>query len=132
MGVDQQQPPGIATTHTGEPTGGPAGKIMGMTDSFPRQQARTQGFSLGAPRSFQISPDGSRVGFLRSQGGTDPVTCLWVLDTDTGRERLAADPAAIGAAAALTDQDKAIRERTRERASGIVAFATDAPLTVAA
>ena len=24
-----------------------------MTDSFPRQQARTQGFSLGVPRSFQ-------------------------------------------------------------------------------
>ena len=40
-----------------------------MTDSFPRQQARTQGFSLGAPRSFEISPDGSRVAFLRSQGG---------------------------------------------------------------
>jgi len=133
MGVDQQQPPGIATTHTGEPTGGPAGKIVGMTDTFPRQQAKTQGFSLGAPRSFQISPDGSRVAFLRSQGGDDPVTCLWVLDTGTGRERLAADPATIGAAAAaLTDQEKAIRERTRERARGIVEFATDTALTVAA
>ena len=42
-----------------------------MTDSFPRQQARTQGFSLGVPRSFQISPDGSRVAFLRSRGGGD-------------------------------------------------------------
>src|SRR6516162_984449 len=104
-----------------------------MTDSFPRQQAKTQGFSLGAPRSFQISPDGSRVAFLRSQGGDDPVTCLWVLDTGTGRERLAADPATIGAAAAaLTDQEKAIRERTRERARGIVEFATDTALTVAA
>jgi dipeptidyl-peptidase 4 len=104
-----------------------------MTDSFPRQQAKTQGFSLGAPRSFQISPDGSRVAFLRSQGGADPVTCLWVLDTGTGRERLAADPATVGAAsAAMTDQEKAIRERTRERAAGIVGFATDAALTVAA
>ena len=27
-----------------------------MTDSFPRQSARTQFFSLGAPRSFQVSP----------------------------------------------------------------------------
>src|SRR5437773_7441034 len=35
-----------------------------MTDSFPRQQARTQGFSLGVPRSFQISPDGRRVAFV--------------------------------------------------------------------
>jgi dipeptidyl-peptidase 4 len=133
MGVDQQQPPGIVTTHTGEPTGGPPGKIVAMTDSFPRQQAKTQGFSLGAPRSFQISPDGSRVAFLRSQGGDDPVTCLWVLDTGTGRERLAADPATIGAGApAVTDQEKAIRERTRERASGIVGFATDAAFTAAA
>ena len=111
----------------------PAGKIGGMTDGFPRQQAKTQGFSLGAPRSFQISPDGSRVAFLRSKGGDDPVTCLWVLDAGTGHERLAADPATLGApGAAMTDQERAIRERTRERAAGIVGFATDAALTVAA
>jgi dipeptidyl-peptidase-4 len=104
-----------------------------MMDSFPRQQARTQGFSLGAPRSFHISPDGSRVAFLRSRGGSDPVTCLWMLDVGTGRERLAADPADAGAAgAAMTDQERAIRERTRERAAGIVGFATDTALTVAA
>jgi dipeptidyl-peptidase 4 len=103
-----------------------------MTDSFPRQQAKTQGFSLGAPRSFQIAPDGGRVAFLRSQGGADPVTCLWVLDTGTGQEWLAADPASFGPGGALTDQEKAIRERTRERAAGIVGFATDAAFTVAA
>src|SRR6266700_3969225 len=43
-----------------------------MTDSFPRQQARTRHFSLGTPRSFQISPDGTRIVFLRSQVGSDP------------------------------------------------------------
>ena len=32
-----------------------------MTDSFPRQKARTRRFTLGAPRSFQISPDGGTV-----------------------------------------------------------------------
>src|SRR5262249_43955578 len=85
----------------GKPTGAPAGRIGAMTDSFPRQQAKTQAFSLGVPRSFQISPDGGRVAFLRSQGGDDPVTCLWVLDTGTGRERLAADPASYGLAAAM-------------------------------
>ena len=41
------------------------------TDSFPRQQARTRRFTLGAPRSFQVSPDGCRVVFLRSKSGTD-------------------------------------------------------------
>ncbi len=103
-----------------------------MSESFPRQQARTQGFSLGAPRSFQISPDGSRVAFLRSQGGTDPVTCLWALDTGTGEERLVADPAALGPPGEVPAQEKARRERSRERAGGIVAFATDTAVTVAA
>ena len=55
-----------------------------MTESFPRQQARTRGFSLGAPRSFQISPDGGRVAFLRSRGGNDPVTCLAASAIETG------------------------------------------------
>jgi dipeptidyl-peptidase-4 len=104
-----------------------------MTESFPRQQARTRGFTLGLPRSFQISPDGRRVAFLRSKGGGDPVTCLWVLDAGTGREQLIADPAALGAAeAGLTEQEKARRERVREQAAGIVAFTADAALTMAA
>jgi dipeptidyl-peptidase-4 len=104
-----------------------------VTDSFPRQAARTRGYTLGAPRSFQLSPDGETVIFLRSRGGTDPVTCLWALDVATGDERLVADPADLGKAGAEDDPvEKARRERVRERAGGIVAFATDAACTVAA
>ena len=104
-----------------------------MTESFPRQQARTRRFTLGAPRSFQISPDGKLVAFLRSKAGTDPVTCLWVLDVGTGQERLVADPAALdGIDGELPAQERARRERTREQAGGIVAFATDTGMTVAA
>jgi dipeptidyl-peptidase 4 len=107
--------------------------MTAMTESFPRQQARTRRFTLGLPRSFQISPDGNRVAFLRSRGGDDPVTCLWVLDTGTGAERLVADPAVLGDATAdLTAQEKARRERVREQAAGIVAFACDAALGTAA
>jgi dipeptidyl-peptidase-4 len=107
-----------------------------MTESFPRQQALTQAFSLGVPRSFTISPDGWRVAFLRSQGGRDPVTCLWLLDVATGTQRLLADPATLAAGGAapegeLTDQERALRERTRERSSGITRYATDSGLTVA-
>ncbi len=103
-----------------------------MTESFPRQQARTRQFSLGVPRSFQISPDGSRLAFLRSRGGADPVTCLWVLDVGTGHERLVADPATLGdGAVGVTKQERARRERVREQAAGIVAFATDSALTMA-
>jgi dipeptidyl-peptidase-4 len=104
-----------------------------MTESFPRQQARTRRFTLGMPRSFQISPTGDRVAFLRSRGGNDPVTCLWVLDVGTGAERLVADPALLGGTTGGdTEQEKARRERVREQAQGIVAFACDAAHTMAA
>jgi len=90
------------------------------------------GFSLGDPRSFRLSPDGETVLFLRSRGGTDPVTCLWLLNVGTGEERLVADPAAIGKAEVEEDSvEKARRERVRERAGGIVAFATDSACNIA-
>src|SRR5262249_49122425 len=57
----------------------------------------------------------------------------WVLDTGSGQERLAADPAqAAPTGGAMTDAERAIRERMRERAAGITGFATDTALTVAA
>ncbi len=105
-----------------------------MTDTFPRQQARTRHFSLGVPRSFQISADGTRVAFLRSKGGSDPVTCLWVLDLPadpsvpaTEPERLVVDPVAIGAGKDEPEEERARRERSREQAGGVVAFATTPP-----
>jgi len=110
-----------------------------MTDSFPRQQARTRNFSLGVPRSFQVSPDGSRVAFLRGKSGSDPVTCLWVLDLpadpqdrDGATERLVVDPVAAGATNAEPEEERARRERSREKAGGVVAFSTDAGYTMAA
>jgi len=97
-----------------------------MTDTFPRQNARTQRFTLGVPRSFQISPDGNRIVFLRSKGGSDPVTCLWLLDVDAGTEHLVADPAELSAGGDSPDEaEKARRERSREQAAGIVAFGCD-------
>jgi dipeptidyl-peptidase 4 len=103
-----------------------------VTDSFPRQAGRTAGFTLGAPRSFRLSPDGQTVVFLRSKGGTDSVTCLWALDVATGTERLIADPAHLGMAGAEDDPiEKARRERVREHAGGIVGYSTDAACTMA-
>ncbi|MGE5289629.1 MAG: prolyl oligopeptidase family serine peptidase [Micromonosporaceae bacterium] len=104
-----------------------------MTESFPRQYARTRGFTLGAPRAFQISPDGSRVVFLRSASGTDRVNRLWVLDTTAGTERLAADPLTLGASGDedVPPEEKARRERVRERAGGIVSYACDRDLRIA-
>ncbi|MCF0086764.1 MULTISPECIES: S9 family peptidase [Streptomyces] len=101
--------------------------------SFPRQHARTQRFTLGAPRAFTVAPDGSRVVFLRSASGTDRVHQLWVLDTEDGAEHLAADPAALlsGAGEELPPEERARRERSREGGAGIVGYATDAAVELA-
>jgi dipeptidyl-peptidase-4 len=109
-----------------------------VTESFPRRQARTRRFTLGAPRGFTVTPDGDRVLFLRSRGGTDPVTCLWSLDVATGTETLVADPLAIGAGSSgsaeenLPAEERARRERTREQAGGIIGYACDSTTRVIA
>ena len=97
-----------------------------MTMSYPRQSARTRRFTLGAARGFQIAADGSYIAFLRSQGGHDPVTCLWRIDTADGAERLIADPAALEATGEeLPEAERRRRERAREQAGGIVSYGTD-------
>ncbi|MFG3439029.1 prolyl oligopeptidase family serine peptidase [Nonomuraea sp. NPDC047897] len=103
-----------------------------MSESFPRLSARTRRFTLGVPRGFTISPDGGRVVFLRTGSGTDPVTCLWELDTETHVERLVVDPRALDADGDdLPPEERARRERSREQAGGVVAYSTDAGVTTA-
>ncbi len=106
----------------------------GVAVSFPRQHARTQRFTLGAPRTFTVSPDGERVVFLRSASGTERANALWVLDTASGTERIAADPAALldGAVERLTAEERARRERSREGSAGVVGYAADAAVRLAA
>ncbi|WP_420451072.1 prolyl oligopeptidase family serine peptidase [Ilumatobacter sp.] len=108
-----------------------------MSDTFPRQSARTQRFTLGAPRDVTVSPNGRRVVFLRSTAGDDPVNSLWVLDVATGRERLVADPRTLLGGADPTDGDiddaeRARRERARDGTSGIGSYATDRSCEVVA
>ncbi|WP_418958946.1 prolyl oligopeptidase family serine peptidase [Streptomyces tritici] len=105
--------------------------------SFPRQYARTQRFTLGAPRGFTVSPDGERVVFLRSSSGTHREQLLWVLDLAEGaapRERVAADPRELlgGAAERLSAEERARRERSREGSAGIVSYAVDRAVELAA
>src|SRR4051812_30194695 len=97
------------------------------SESFPRQSARTQRFTAGAPRSFTVTSDGARVLFLRSQGGADRVGCLWSLDVATGDERLLVDPRTLLADEneELSAAERARRERAREGSGGIVAYAVD-------
>jgi dipeptidyl-peptidase-4 len=96
-----------------------------MTDTFPRQHARTQRLTLGEPRNITVSPDGARVVFCRSAGGSDPSNMLWVLDVDGADERLVLDPRNIPEGG-LTEAEKRRRERAREGAGGVVTYACDA------
>ncbi len=98
-----------------------------MSDTFPRQYARTQRLTLGEPRNLTVAPTADRAVFLRSRAGDDPVNCLWVVDLVTGEERLVADPHVLLGRADEIDlppEERARRERTREGAGGITAYAT--------
>ncbi|MFD3685580.1 prolyl oligopeptidase family serine peptidase [Nocardiopsis sp. NPDC058631] len=98
--------------------------------SFPRQQARTQRFTIGVPRAFQISPDGQRVAFLRGRDGVDTGTCLWVHETGSATEAVVADPKALGADDEnLPPEERARRERLRESGGGIVSYTVDDAFT---
>ncbi|MEZ0066155.1 dipeptidyl-peptidase-4 [Streptacidiphilus sp. MAP12-20] len=110
---------------------------MSQEITFPRQFSRTQRFSLGAPRSFVASPDGQRVAFLRSRGGTERANLLFVLDLSNDAapfERVVADPSALlgGDTEELSAEERARRERAREGSAGVVGYATDAAVSLAA
>lgn len=104
--------------------------------SFPRQMARTRRFTLGVPRAVRIAPDGRRLTFLRTAAGDDPVTALWTAEITPdglGQPVCLVDPRQLGD----TDHDlpaaeRARRERAREVAGGITAYAADPGLSLLA
>jgi dipeptidyl-peptidase 4 len=87
------------------------------------------------PRAFSsgVGPDGPTVLFLRTDAGDDPVTHLWRHDPVTGVTGKLVDARALGVDEHdLPAEERARRERAREQAGGIVAYAVDDGLTVAA
>ncbi|MEA5366147.1 prolyl oligopeptidase family serine peptidase [Amycolatopsis sp., V23-08] len=108
-----------------------------MTDvddlPFLRKQARTQRFTLGAPKAFRVAPDGSRVLFLRAESGTDPRHSLWSADLASGAETKLVDAAELlPGEEELPAEERARRERARETGGGVVHYGVDAGFTVAA
>ncbi|GAA4779189.1 prolyl oligopeptidase family serine peptidase [Actinomycetospora chlora] len=112
------------------------GRLLTVPDpqaSFPRRQAATRRFTLGAPRRPSVSPDGARVVLLRSRAGDDPVTCLWLLDVATGEEHVLVDPRDLDVPGEedLPPEERARRERVREQSGGVVEYALDAAARLA-
>jgi len=100
---------------------------------FLRRQARTQRFTLGAPKEFKVAPDGSRILFLRSESGTDPRHSLWSFDVASGEETKLVDAAELlPGEEDLPPEERARRERSRETGGGVVGYAVDDAFTVAA
>ncbi len=99
-------------------------------DSYPRQAARTRGYTLGLPTRFHVAEDGSRVVFLKSHAGDDPVAAIWVFDVAEGRERVVFDQAEAGGE--LTREELDRRERAGERLDGVTGYSADAGATMAA
>ena len=104
--------------------------------SFPALDAQTRHFSVGAPRTFSVSPDGSAVYFLRTASPDDRFLHLWKIHFD---EHGAQEALIVDVAALLGDGDETIpeaerqrRERMREASSGITAYDLDARATRAA
>ncbi|GAB3007817.1 prolyl oligopeptidase family serine peptidase [Amycolatopsis acidiphila] len=106
-----------------------------MTDehSFLRKQARTQRFTLGTPREFRVAPDAKKLLFLRSESGVDRRNSLWELDLASGAEAKVVDAVELlPGEENLPPEERARRERSRESAGGVVGYATDAELRIAA
>ncbi|WP_369215594.1 S9 family peptidase [Streptomyces flavofungini] len=89
---------------------------------LPRQFARTGRFTLGVPRGLTLSEDG-RLLFTRSTAGDDPVSRLWLYEG--GAERLLVDPLGLGRTGPEPEAERVRRERAREAAQGVTAFAAD-------
>jgi dipeptidyl-peptidase 4 len=107
----------------------PTNDSNALTDSFPRQYARTGRFTCGEPRSVQLhdrDDQTTAILFLRSRSGTDSVNCLFRVlvgaDGALGAEQLLVDPLVIHNGEDLPAAERARRERMREQASGITAY----------
>lgn len=92
------------------------------------QLTRTQNYTLGRPFSFQFTPDGNTLLFLRS-GPEDARTSLWAHDVENNEERevLRATDLLGPGPEDLSVEERAIRERKRLKISGItqVALSSD-------
>jgi dipeptidyl-peptidase 4 len=92
---------------------------------FPAEYAATQGYMLGAPQRMTLTEDGRVMFFLRAspRGDRGAAASLWEtnLSTGTTRELLRPDALAAGEEA-LSAEEKARRERQRQRGGGFTFF----------
>ncbi|MBW3606193.1 MAG: DPP IV N-terminal domain-containing protein, partial [Actinobacteria bacterium] len=85
--------------------------------------------TLGHPRSFTLSAGGTRLCYLRARSHDDRRQALWIVDLDGDADpTLLVDPDDLGDDRDASAAERARRERTREQAGGITAYAATADL----
>src|SRR5210317_1813050 len=76
-----------------------------------------------APMSLKVAPDGQRVTFLKGKEEDYDQLDLWEYHIESGETRMLFDSNDLGAGdVALSDEEKARRERMRLRGTGIVSY----------
>lgn len=112
--------PGLVHAQSVKP---PEVTIHAESEDFLRQYAETYRFTLGRPRSAQLTRSGSAVLFLRSQSRSF-VQDLFEFDCQTGTEKvlLTASQILQGGDEQLSAEEKATRERLRLATRGIARF----------
>jgi dipeptidyl-peptidase-4 len=101
-------------------TPSPTAMWPSIDEAFLTAYTETSKFTLGSPLTLAITRDGAVV--FRRTGPRNRVNDLHVLDPRTGTERVlaSADSLLAGQGEALSDAEKARRERTRTSTRGIV------------
>ncbi len=100
-----------------------AARLTEADEKFLRDLAETKGFTLGKPGHFVVTPDGSRVLFLRAEPRRARQH-LYSMDVASGETRELITPEQVtgGAAEQLSAEEKARRERMRITGGGFTGF----------
>jgi dipeptidyl-peptidase-4 len=100
---------------------------------YPLLAAQTGKFRRGAPRNFKLSAQAHSLAFLRSKDGYSSKLDLWIvshLDSVPEETLLIDTEALVFNDAAMSDKEKARRERLREAGSGITQFSANQDLSI--
>lgn len=100
---------------------------------YPLLAAQTGKFRRGAPRNFKLSAQAHSLAFLRSKDGYSSKLDLWIvshLDAVPEETLLIDTEALVFDDAAMSEKEKARRERLREAGSGITQFSANKDLSI--
>jgi dipeptidyl-peptidase 4 len=113
---------GLATAASAARAAGPARSTDDESRAALLRIVRTRGFTRGLPRTPVPAPDGHHVYFLRS-GPEDTEQALYEYDVAMHLARPVVELATLGTEDALSDDERARRERERQTERGVTAFA---------